>query len=1369
MKKFLVKYLLTVCSCLLAVTGFSQITTNPNANLTTMIQNLMGQGNVVSNVTRTCPTGASGTFSNGNTTNLNINSGVVLTTGSVSQISGTQSQNADINNGGGSYSLLDPIANTSTFNSCVIEFDVVPSCSTLSIRYVFASEEYAEFVGTQFNDAFAFFVSGPNPSSGNYVNQNIAFVPSTNTPITINTLNDGFKSQTDCNNGNGPTGPCQNCAYYVDNCGGTTIRYDGFTVLVTASINVVPCATYHIIIAIADGADGFLDSGVFLEDQGVTCPLPPVAINPQNPTICEGSSVQLTASSTINYNYSWSPTTGIFPTTGATVTAFPTVTTTYTVTGTSPCGGGSVTATVTVNVLPRPILNLTSVNASCSGQNDGSACVTASGVGPFTYSWSPGNQTTSCISNLAPGFYQVTVTGGNGCTTLAVALINNDPLPPAPVITPSQPITLCNGSVITFNITNFNNFYSYSVQGTPTSYSSTPVSNGQFTVTFNANTDYTFTVTVTHPNNPACFSTSTFQVSECCPGAPLPLDIVTGGVLLDQASELLALIHPAVSGSTYDNQNGNVNFGTLYINGTFTIDVPLFIVNSRVKFGGGAIIDIPNGSGNILSIDKSVLTAGCGDMWDGIYVSSTTELVSIFNKSVVEDALNVVFSTNGGDFFIDRSTLNRNLNGVIVQNYNGVHPGLIWRSNITCLATQLNNFNPFLLPPHATERTAIGVDISNVDFFTVGNNNQNNYTNTFDNMDVGIKSFDCNLSVFNNKFVSITNQLFPPNNTTGRAIWTTGIGETVTIGGLGNIAPNKFDNCGYGVYAQNDQDIFILNNDFKNHTRAGIFITRLDEVNIVRITNKNKFNNMPNGIWCYDNPQADILIDDNDINVGTNPPTTGNGIIVEEIFLFSPNPAKITTITNNINIKSVAHGIWTRNLKGNILIENNKIITTTPPLTSPIPFTEGIFIENTFFARVVDNEVTSSTLSADWWMNGIRASGATNIITCNNTHDIGRGLFFDGVQIPNTGVAGNDMQNNETGLLLNWGVIGAQGFGNTPYDNRWLGTMSACYTDAWASNGLLSPFRVRAGGLPYNPFTSTNCNNQTGTLIASSTCTCSFPGICPFYTVPFDPNDTKRVALQVIGDSITYPFFDGASKWISKYNLYQYLKTDSAFLYSDNRFVAFKDSVDQSNMGTLNRITFKTVDKHCTVSDKIGARDTCGMITPTIIIEDHFKTINTILLESQLDSVPLSSGDIATLRNIASLCPFSDGPAVYYARGVLAGIDSVQVDYSNPCEEAPAQNGNRFAENNVTPVTANIQVYPNPASNEIFVDAIIPEGQAGTFEIYNMVGSVMVSHHLNAGSTISTISIENFAPGVYLWKININGEIIRQNKIVVVK
>jgi hypothetical protein len=55
------------------------------------------------------------------------------------------------------------------------------------------------------------------------------------------------------------------CAYFV--CNGAvapgTVTYQGFTVVLRAESEVVPCTTYHIKLAIADKADQVFDSGVF--------------------------------------------------------------------------------------------------------------------------------------------------------------------------------------------------------------------------------------------------------------------------------------------------------------------------------------------------------------------------------------------------------------------------------------------------------------------------------------------------------------------------------------------------------------------------------------------------------------------------------------------------------------------------------------------------------------------------------------------------------------------------------------------------------------------------------------------------------------------------------------------------------------------------------------------------------------------------------------------------------------------------------------------------------------------------------------------------------------------------------------------------
>jgi len=131
----------------------------------------------------------------------------------------------------------------------------VPSGDSIKFKYVFGSEEYLEWVGSGYNDVFGFFLSGPGitgPFSGSGIN--LAVVPSTATPVSINTINN-----------------VTNAIYYVDNGTGSTplvnlhIQYDGFTVVMTAKAKVNCGDTYHIKLAISDAGDGVLDSGVFLE------------------------------------------------------------------------------------------------------------------------------------------------------------------------------------------------------------------------------------------------------------------------------------------------------------------------------------------------------------------------------------------------------------------------------------------------------------------------------------------------------------------------------------------------------------------------------------------------------------------------------------------------------------------------------------------------------------------------------------------------------------------------------------------------------------------------------------------------------------------------------------------------------------------------------------------------------------------------------------------------------------------------------------------------------------------------------------------------------------------------------------------------
>ncbi len=233
-----------------------------------LVQNvLVGGGVNISNITITKGTSSMyGSFTNGSTTNLGLNKGIILSTGKCSEISNPVAFFMDNHKGLPGDDDLNIITNPDTTrDACVLEFDFKPTSDTIRFRYVFGSEEYPENVCSSYNDVFGFFLSGPG-ISGPYQNGavNLALIPGTTLPVAINTINNGTMGA------NGIPGGCTSLSYsslYIDNeaLGGTTIAFDGFTKVFTSWHVVTPCQKYHIKLAIADVNDDEFDSGVFLE------------------------------------------------------------------------------------------------------------------------------------------------------------------------------------------------------------------------------------------------------------------------------------------------------------------------------------------------------------------------------------------------------------------------------------------------------------------------------------------------------------------------------------------------------------------------------------------------------------------------------------------------------------------------------------------------------------------------------------------------------------------------------------------------------------------------------------------------------------------------------------------------------------------------------------------------------------------------------------------------------------------------------------------------------------------------------------------------------------------------------------------------
>ena len=252
----------------------AQITTS-TLTPTQYVQNvLLGGGVTASNITFTGVAKAIASFTAPTTTSLGIPKGVYLTCGSNGTIGGELGPNGpsggfqSINQNQPGDTDLDAVSGFSTFDAAVLEFDFIPQSDTVKFRYVFGSEEYNDYVNSTVNDAFAFLLSGVTTP---LAQTNIALIPGTTTPISINTVNNG-------NSGGVSAGPCSNCTYYRDNITGSiNCVYDGLTTVLTAKAKVICGEKYHIKIAIADAGDHIFDSGVFLE-AGSFSSLPPLNV-----------------------------------------------------------------------------------------------------------------------------------------------------------------------------------------------------------------------------------------------------------------------------------------------------------------------------------------------------------------------------------------------------------------------------------------------------------------------------------------------------------------------------------------------------------------------------------------------------------------------------------------------------------------------------------------------------------------------------------------------------------------------------------------------------------------------------------------------------------------------------------------------------------------------------------------------------------------------------------------------------------------------------------------------------------------------------------------------------------------------------------
>lgn len=482
----------------LAHLSFSQLViSNQGGTANSLIQGFLGNGLTVNNPVINCPNVAYGTFSGGNS--FGLTNGIVLTTGNTNQLAqgGANFMSTDNNSNCTDATLLS-LDQGAGNDCCILEFDVVPQCTELTIKFVFGSEEYPEFAPPlgSVNDVFGFFVSGPNPSGGVYTNKNVATINGGATICSIDNIN-----------------PSTNTSYYVDNQNGNNLVFDGYSIPIISTLNVTPCQTYHFKLAISDVMDGIYDSGVFIDFLQCSNALSAnIVTTPSNCGTPDGTATATVTGGLGTLAYNWSPAPGGGQGT-PNATGMSAGNYTLTVTDSYGCII-PLTQTVTIGGQPTPtVTNSPLTQSICTGGQTALVNLTAS-LPNSTFTWTAtatagitgftanGTSTipvqTLINSSANPGTVTYTITPSlNGCSGTPVNYVIT--VNPVPIATISGSTAICSGLTtnITFNGTP-NTTVTFNDGTTNLTVTLDGMGNGSYTTpALTANTTYTLMSVVT--------------------------------------------------------------------------------------------------------------------------------------------------------------------------------------------------------------------------------------------------------------------------------------------------------------------------------------------------------------------------------------------------------------------------------------------------------------------------------------------------------------------------------------------------------------------------------------------------------------------------------------------------------------------------------------------------------------------------------------------------------------------------------------------------------------------------------------------------------------------------------------------------------
>jgi Secretion system C-terminal sorting domain len=939
----------------------------------------------------------------------------------------------------------------------------------------------------------------------------------------------------------------------------------------------------------------------------------------------------------------------------------------------------------------------------------------------------------------------------------------------------------------------------YSVLGAPAgsqyiwSHTSTPAVSGtvtglgQYTVNWSTApvTSGNVTCTVIAPNG--CTAILNLPVTDsCCYPAPLDRSIVLNNS--NSAAFLSNILAQCptctVSGNTVTSP-APLSIA-VHINGSFTINQNLILVNfGNIRMGTNAAIYIP--AGKAFEMRTCTTNTYCGMMWDGIYVNGNTASFKATQNTLLQQAKNAVVSNSGGIYTIENTRIRNCLKGVIVNSYTAAnHLGTI-RSTVIEMPGTFLPASPAL--PTTYNKTLIGIEINNVKQIAIGDAATAAQLNTFDGIYKGIYAVASNTTVRNSRFINLPVSGSNPISLTGTGIHCEGAKgvpylQAISVGGTAANQRCTFDNLRKGMSVNLAHNVTFVNNQITNLSDnlfsfgLGVSVQncvgQTININSNRISNQNLATGFSYGVILTDVSGSTVNITNNRIlqsaSIASNyTQQKGIGIFVQNA-IAAP---VVLNIFNNDTIRRFMYGVAVANV-GNTtqgFINQNRIIIDKPKTA----FTQlhcGISIMNSTMIKADTNRIIRT--STPNWIASDAPSVATNlrgvyitnsqgcIVSDNTLTGMGEGVHGNG-NCANTYFVCNVFQNSYRGFhgsganAFNAVILNDQLTINNvgyPTGNSFTGSVTADLTGAIRNSANQAIVWYFSGTSPSSALGFGSLTNTNQPTFSSNPTQCANP----IFLAPSSSNQREILAgSQIeISESTTA---DEMTKEMSAKDAHKLLVEHPDWLNlntaQDGDYQQFFTETDTTEIAKANYTEIAALADN----EQQAVLQNAALAGASDLTGNH-KTVFEIYNRSWLkDSVALTAADSATLLVIALQHPAQGGDAVYTARVMLRiFVDDATGNYFNYRVAAATETQ-----------TPAVEVFPNPANNQITITGHYAETDVVVFSLYDLTGRIMLSEQLKTGNGTLNLDLGAVQPGVFLYQITVNGAVTTTDKLVIAR